>query len=160
VSHDTLMVEDTLGNSWPQLAAQPPSLADGTWRVNGDGSMEMTWKLRPNIKWHDGRPFTSDDLVFSFRVDKDPVVPNQDRGAVGAAAWASAPDPSPFVMSWSTVYAAADEAKGLAPLPRHILQAGYEQDPSSLPESPWFTTEFVGLGPYRLDSWEQGAQMK
>src|SRR6266545_4239809 len=34
VSHDTLMVEDALGNNLPQLAVQVPSVSDGTWRVN------------------------------------------------------------------------------------------------------------------------------
>src|SRR4051794_32797470 len=36
------------------LAAEVPSLENGLWKLNPDGSMDLTWKLRPNIKWHDG----------------------------------------------------------------------------------------------------------
>ena len=46
----------------PWLAAAMPSLDDGTWKALDDGRMEVTWKLRPGIKWHDGVDLTSDDL--------------------------------------------------------------------------------------------------
>ena len=36
--------------------------------------MELTWKLRPNVKWHDGIPLTADDFVFGIQVIKDPTV--------------------------------------------------------------------------------------
>lgn len=39
--------------------------------LNPDGTMDTTWKLRPNEKWHDGTPFTAEDLVFSLNAYKD-----------------------------------------------------------------------------------------
>src|SRR5437016_13849515 len=47
------------------LATAVPSLDDGTLRVLDDGRMEVTWKLRPGIKWQDGVELTADDLRFS-----------------------------------------------------------------------------------------------
>src|SRR5437762_2773446 len=46
----------------PWLATQVPSLDDGSWKVLDNGGMEVTWKLRPGIKWQDGTDLTSDDL--------------------------------------------------------------------------------------------------
>jgi peptide/nickel transport system substrate-binding protein len=49
-----------------------PGLA-ASWKVLPDG---ITWeiKLRPGVQWHDGAPFTADDVLFSF--DRVPNVPN------------------------------------------------------------------------------------
>ena len=44
----------------------------GTWLLHPDGTMDVTWRLRPTIKWHDGTPFSSGDLLFSFTVFMDP----------------------------------------------------------------------------------------
>ena len=36
-----------------------------SWTMS-DGGQTWTLKLRPNVKWHDGKPFTADDVVFTF----------------------------------------------------------------------------------------------
>ncbi|KAI9881877.1 MAG: hypothetical protein M1823_006410, partial [Watsoniomyces obsoletus] len=41
-----------------------PSLAE-SWEVSGD-EKTYTFKLKPNVKWHDGKPFTADDVVFTM----------------------------------------------------------------------------------------------
>jgi ABC-type transport system substrate-binding protein len=46
----------------------------------------------------------------------------------------------------------------LPPLPRHILEAGYDENaPEAFLNHPFWTSEYVGLGPYRLVRWEPGA---
>jgi peptide/nickel transport system substrate-binding protein len=50
------------GNLVPVLAAEIPSLEDGG--VAADG-MSVTWKLKRDVQWHYGRPFTADDIVFN-----------------------------------------------------------------------------------------------
>jgi peptide/nickel transport system substrate-binding protein len=47
-----------------------PSLATG-WEQTGP--LAWRFKLRPNVKFHDGTPFTADDVVFSVQRSKDPV---------------------------------------------------------------------------------------
>src|SRR5438552_726049 len=53
VFHDDLYVELAYEQYTPQLALEIPSVDKGTWRVNADGTMDTTWKLRPNVVWHD-----------------------------------------------------------------------------------------------------------
>jgi peptide/nickel transport system substrate-binding protein len=48
-----------------------PSLAE-SWKTVDDKTWEF--KLRANVKWHDGTPFTADDVVFTF--ERAPNVPN------------------------------------------------------------------------------------
>src|SRR5205814_8251774 len=93
----------------PQLAAEQISVENGTWRVNPDGTMDTIWKLRPNIKWQDGEPFTSDDLLFSFNVYKDPQVPTREGPTLALMESASAPDPSTFAVHWTQPFVRANE---------------------------------------------------
>ncbi len=160
IVHDYLIVNDDKGARQPQLAVEPLSIERGTWRVNSDGTMDTIWRLRPNIKWHNGTPFTADDMLFSFTVYKDPEIPNRAGAAIAAMAAASVVDPLTFVIHWSKVYVDADQAVGLVPMPQHLLQDTYRNDKASLLNSPFFTTEFVGLGPYRLVKWESGVHME
>src|SRR4051812_20729312 len=68
IALDTLVVQNGKGEFQPLLAAEQLSVERGTWIVNADGTMDTTWKLRPNIKWHDGTPFTAADLLFTLDV--------------------------------------------------------------------------------------------
>src|SRR6266508_4462728 len=65
IAHNHLVRKIRDGVIQPELAAIP-SLDDGSWRVSADGSMDMTWRLQPNVKWHDGTAFSSADMVFSL----------------------------------------------------------------------------------------------
>lgn len=164
IAHNYLVVSNERNVIQPQLAAEVISVEQGTWRVNADGSMDTIWKLRPNVKWHDGTPFTSQDLLFSFNVYRDPDIPSGSGGGGGAAlrlmqsAWA--PDPYTFEIHWSGVFVRAPEASGLDPIARHLLEPTYATDKANFDRSSHFRTEFVGLGPYRLLKWEQGSHME
>src|SRR2546423_770791 len=84
--------------------------------------------------------------MFTFDVFKDPDVPSTiaQRALVQSAA---APDAMTFVVRWSATYANADQAEGMEPLPRHLVQELYRADKEAFVNSPVFGTEFVGLGP-------------
>src|SRR5439155_12561721 len=49
---------------------------------------------------------------------------------------------------------------GLTPLPRHLLEELYRSDKDAFTKSSRFTTDFIGLGPYRLARWEHGTFME
>ena len=156
IAHDKLAVEMELDTWRPQLALDLPSLQAGTWKVNPDGTMDTIWRIRPNVFWHDGTPFTSEDLLFSFGIFMDPDLPN-GRASRRYADSATAPDLETFVIHWSGTYVDADQGDISVIRPRHILEGLYLRDKDVFTNSPWFTTEFVGLGPYRLVRWELGS---
>src|SRR5438094_4460151 len=59
---------DPSGTTSPQLAEATPTLENGLWKLLPDGRMETTWTLRPGVRWHDGTPMTTDDLLFTMAV--------------------------------------------------------------------------------------------
>ena len=98
--------------------------------------------------------------MFSGNVCKDPEIQCRVRSNIGAMTSLTAPDPLTLVVHWSAPYVEADRAPGLSPLPRHLLEDVYRNDKPSFTTSARFSTEFVGLGPYRLTHWEPGSQLE
>src|SRR5262245_20299725 len=70
IFYEPLAAFDPEGNLFPVLAAEIPSLQNGS--VARDGK-SVTWKLKPNVAWHDGKPFTADDIVFNWEYTADPA---------------------------------------------------------------------------------------
>ena len=58
------------GNLKPVLAASIPSRENGTIAADGKS---VVWKIKRGVTWHDGKPFTADDLVFNWEYAKDPA---------------------------------------------------------------------------------------
>src|SRR4051794_34315968 len=67
--HSALTVYDPSGTPTALMAQKVPSIQDGDWKVLPDGGMEVTWKLKPGIVWHDGVPLTTDDLLFGYQLN-------------------------------------------------------------------------------------------
>lgn len=159
IVHNSLAQEDEREALQPQLAQAVPSTADGSWRINADGSMEATWRLRPNVKWQDGVPFTSADLLFSFEVYTSRDIPSKTKGQKELIDSVQAPDPQTLVVRWSAPYFRANRGEELLPLPRHLLEDLYRRDKAAFADSRYFTTDFIGLGPYRMTHWELGSSI-
>ena len=68
--YEPLAAWDNDGNLFPVLAAEVPSPQNGS--VSADGKV-VTWKLKQGVTWHDGQPFTADDVVFTSDFIKDPA---------------------------------------------------------------------------------------
>jgi peptide/nickel transport system substrate-binding protein len=162
IVHDGLTSRTGAQSYEPRLALEAPTVEKGTWVVNPDGSMDMTWKLRPNIKWQDGSPFTADDMMFTFQVRRDPDLPRLPggRGRPELMRGIVTPDPQTIVIHWSQVYVLAGQADGLEPLPRHLLGDLWSESKDSMTQSRYFTTDFVGLGAFKLSRWVQGSHME
>ena len=54
-----------------------PSIAE-SWQFSKD-CLTLTFKLRKNVKWHDGKPFTADDVLFTYKAIMDPRTPTAYR---------------------------------------------------------------------------------
>jgi peptide/nickel transport system substrate-binding protein len=156
--HDDLLVENDRGAYEARLVREQISVEKGTWKVNPDGSMETTWTLLPNIKWHDGTPFTANDLLFTIELLKDPETTTVSAAIVGQYMQsASAPDPATFTIHWSAPYAEADRLEIGTILPAHLLRNQFLTDKQAFMTSRHLNVEFVGLGPYRIANWELGS---
>ena len=68
--YEPLAAWDGDGNLVPILAAEVPTPKNGG--VAADGRSVM-WKLKRNVQWHDGKPFTADDVVFNWEYAADPA---------------------------------------------------------------------------------------
>jgi peptide/nickel transport system substrate-binding protein len=158
--HSYLTVQNYRDENVPLLAAELPAADKGTWVVNPDGTMDVTWKLRPNVKWHDGTPFTSADMAFSFVLYKDPEHSSSDTAVLNQMTSVETPDPLTYVVHWSRAESRALQAAGLTPLPRHLLEPLYLNDKANFINSTRFSTDWVGLGPYKLARWEPGSHME
>ena len=157
--HSQLTRLDPNDNPQPDLAAELPTVQAGTWRVNADGSMDVTWKIRPGVKWHDGTPLTTDDFLFSLELHKDDALAHAYRAQSRLMESATAPDPHTLVVHWSKVDVRALEARALVPFPKHAMETAYRGDKTAFIQSALFTSEFIGLGPYQMDRWTPGSQI-
>lgn len=150
---------DHQGGTYPILAAMLPQLNTDTWRVFPDGRMETRFELKPNLTWHDGTPLTAEDVAFSARAERARVEwgLTQTNAELRQMEEILAPDPRTLVIRWKQPYWEAGTPQ-LIPVPRHLLQGPLEQgDPDVFGKLGYWTTEFVGAGPYRLERWERGA---
>ena len=68
--YEPLAAWDRDGNLRPILAASIPGREDGTLSPDG---RSVTWKLKQGVTWHDGKPFTADDVVFTWEYARNPA---------------------------------------------------------------------------------------
>lgn len=64
---------DPQGNVFPELAAELPTVEnDGVVVDEENGTMDVTWKMRQDVQWADGKPVTADDVIFTYQALTDP----------------------------------------------------------------------------------------
>ncbi|MCX7856934.1 MAG: ABC transporter substrate-binding protein [Deltaproteobacteria bacterium] len=125
-----------------------PEMAD-SWEIK-NGGREIIFKLKANIYWHDGQKFSSEDVVFTYKVLTSPKVPSPKKGSLGPIREIKAIDPKTVVVIYNEPYGSALESWTLGILPRHLGESGIE---FSLDNKP------IGTGPYKLVSWSRGQHM-
>jgi len=163
--HSGLLLVDGQGELQPLLAEAVPTVENGLWKVFPDGRMETTWKLKPNVAWHDGQPLTSEDLLFAASVVQDRDVAIRPDQAFRFIEAMHAPDARTFVVTWKSPYIDADklftqstETRNL-PMPRHLLESSFLEDRAGITQSAYFAAEYVGAGPFRLKEWVFGSHL-
>ena len=160
-----LLNMDPKGVLQPLLAQGAPTIENGQWKVNPDGTMETTWKLKPNIVWQDGVPITVDDFLFTLTVARDRTQPMTQDPSIAFLDTLDAPDAQTLRATWKSTFADADRlftmtsASRIPPLPKHILEPVYEEDRANFTGSPRFSTEYLGAGPYRVKEWVLGSNL-
>ncbi len=145
--------------SHPYLAEALPQLNTDSWKVFPDGRMETRYTLKPNIVWHDGTPLSAEDFAFAYRVYSTPALGTSSLTPIAQMEEILAPDDRTIVIRWRQLYPDAAALKDeFQALPRHILGPTVENEGAdALINHPYWTWEYVGLGPYKLERWEPGA---
>jgi peptide/nickel transport system substrate-binding protein len=135
-----------------------PGLAD-TWDVSSDG-LTYTFKLHPGITWHDGTPFTSADVVFSFdaTLDENTLSPRRSSVMQYLDSYRAVDDLTVEFIAKDVFATFLDNTVGLvAIMPKHIWEgvpaADWGTDPGSTGQDP---TRVVGTGPGLFVEWVTG----
>lgn len=149
----------------PYLVEALPQLNTDGWRVLPDGKMETTYRLKPNLTWHDGSLLSGEDFAFAWRVYSNPELGTANSLPFSLIEDVVAVDARTVLLKWKRPYPAAGSlqsvgtgATGFPPLPRPILEAALATGAAdAMINHPYWTREYVGLGPYRLVRWEPGS---
>ncbi len=154
---DPLVATDPDGTDVPVLAARVPTLENGD--IARDGR-SITYHLRRGVLWHDGAPFTSHDVAFTWRAIMNPKTAVASRHGYDRIARIDTPDPytaifvlkAPFAPAVHTFFAHSDNP--IAIIPAHLL----ERYPD-LNRNP-FNSKPIGTGPYKLVRWLRGDRIE
>ncbi len=124
-----------------------------SWQISDD-QKTITFKLKPNLQWADGKPLTSADVLFTWKTVTDENTRSPYASDYQLVVNAEAPDALTFKVTYGQVYAPAlDSWASLHILPKHLL-AGQDIRTSSFARNP------VGSNYYQLSQWNHGENIK
>jgi peptide/nickel transport system substrate-binding protein len=145
-----LVTNDEKLNVVPVLATEVPTVANGGVKLRSDGGMDVTWKLRPGVTWHDGKPHTSTDVKFTVdAILKGDWKPESVDGFDRISS-VDTPDSLTAVVHYKEIYApyALQFVRGT--LPKHLLEGRDIDRANDYNRAP------LGTGPYRIAEWKTG----
>jgi peptide/nickel transport system substrate-binding protein len=136
---------NSIGEWVLELASEFPSVDNGT--LSADGTT-VTWKLRTGLKWSDGTPLTTDDLVFTWEVCSNPQSGCAINAGFNKITNIETPDELTAIVHYDGVYPAwmAQFRNGI--LPRHGTGA-----PENMLTWDWNRTVNPTDGPYIVKEW-------
>ena len=132
-----------------------PELAT-SWEFSKD-CLTLDFNLHRGVKWHDGAPFTADDVVFTWQTTMNPKTPSPYRSDFQDVQNVEALDPYTVRVTYRKPYAKALLSWGLSILPRHLLERYVTE--GKLKEAPQNWTAPVGTGPYRFKEMKAGEKV-
>jgi peptide/nickel transport system substrate-binding protein len=132
-------------------ASYRPGLAARWERVDS-----LTWQfhLRRGARWHDGKPVTAGDVVFSFAAFTDSTLDSPARSYLMGRVTATATDSSTVLIRFTepSTEQLYDATYHVRVLPRHIWE--------TIPRERWqgdtVLSHLAGSGPYRVRAWKRG----
>jgi len=122
-----------------------------SWDISKDG-LVITFHLRKGVRWHDGQPFTAEDVLFTYRLTIDPKTPTAYAGDFLKVKKAEVLDPHTFRVIYDKPFAPALMSWGSAVMPKHLME-GKDVTKSPLARHP------IGTGPYRFKEWKTGQKI-
>ena len=151
IFYEPLISFDPEGNYVPVLAAEVPTLQNGG--VARDG-LSVTWKLKRNVQWHDGKPLTADDFIFTWEYAADPATTAVSVGNYKDVTRIEKLDAHTIKIVYKAPNPAWFQTFGgtLCVIPKHVFEpfkgAKAREAPANLKP--------VGTGPYRIVDFKPG----
>lgn len=138
---DNLLTRDEKGEIAPQIATE--------WKYLSD--TEIEFKIRDDVKFHDGKPLTAEDVAFSIKRITDPKFASPQIGQFNQITDAVAKDPTTLVVTTKGPYPVLlAQLTKLSIVPKHVVEAVSKDE---------FNLKPVGSGPYKLDAWNRGVEV-
>jgi peptide/nickel transport system substrate-binding protein len=147
-----LLTTDAHGTVIPKLVTELPTLDNGGVDLLPDGRMQTTFRLRPDALWQDNTPFTAEDVVFGWQVATDPRLDVRITPTLRQIENIEAVDEHTARITWASTYfkAVGFSINELWPLPSHILGQALGGDAETFLRLPYWNTDDIHLGPFRL----------
>jgi peptide/nickel transport system substrate-binding protein len=147
--YESLARYDADANLVPVLAAEIPSRDNGGIAADGRST---TWKLKKGVKWHDGRPFTADDVIFNWTYATDPATAAVSLAAYEGIKAVTKVDAETVRFEFSKATPVWARTATVQLVPKHLFEAfsGAKSRDAPVNQKP------VGTGPYRFVEFRPG----
>src|SRR5262249_29588000 len=127
-----------------------------SWEFSKD-CHDLTFRLRPGVKWRAADAFTADDVVFSWQATVDPKVPSPYKAEYELVDSVQAEGPNVVRVRYKRPFAKALTNWANAMLPKHLLEKYVHE--GRIREAPQNWSAPVGTGPYRFKKLRAGEQI-
>ena len=142
-----------LGRRDSTLVSYTPDLLQG-WEQPDSATVLL--KVRSGLTWHDGRPVTASDVVFTIERQKDPKTASPRTADVAGVETVRATDSMTVEVKLNrTGPSTLNALLEVVPVPRHLLES---VAPEALRHAP-FSSNPVGNGLFRFGTWQKGQQV-
>lgn len=121
------------------------------WDISDDG-LQITFHLRPNLKWQDGKPLTAHDVMATYKAVIAPETRTPYAGDYQMVKKAEVLDDLTFRVSYDKPFAPALSSWTMSVLPAHILAKTPDVNTTSL------VTEPLANGPFTLTKWDRSRE--
>jgi peptide/nickel transport system substrate-binding protein len=144
------MIYSGLTRLTPNMVPEPELCT--AWE-GSEGARRFTFRLRPGVTWHDGTPFTAEDVIATFRAILEPRTGSPARPVVNMISDITAPDPLTVVFDLSS--ANADFPVAVAHANARIVSAAALRQPLAQ-----LDTRANGTGPFRLETYDSARMLR
>jgi peptide/nickel transport system substrate-binding protein len=157
--NDMASASDTGYWFYTELLEKLPTLEDGDAVLIGEegpeGQIEITYKIKPGISWHDGEPLTAEDFKYAWEVRMDPESGVTSRATIEKIESMEAVDD--LTLKVTLKKGIMDPMYGPyyvpEPLPKHVLG---DMTPKEIIDSEYSRTGYPGTGPFVFEEWIPG----
>jgi peptide/nickel transport system substrate-binding protein len=118
-----------------------------------NGGLSIVFHLRKGVKWHDGEPFTSKDVEFTYEKLIDPNVKTPYSGDFERVKSFSIIDDYTLRVDYKEPFSPALASWGMPVMPYHLLK---DADLNNTP----FARHPIGTGPYKFKTWKTGEKIE